>query len=162
MGAHPVVQVAYEDAEAYCAWAGRALPSEAEWEQAARGDDGRPFPWGDDEPDQTRAWFGLVKDATGTRPVGERLAGVSPYGALDMAGNVWEWTASLHRPYPYRHDDGREDQGSAGQRVLRGGSFRSAHQRYLRCAFRSRSYPARRRDHIGFRVARSVDQQIYE
>jgi formylglycine-generating enzyme required for sulfatase activity len=69
-----------------------------------------------------------------------------------MAGNVWEWTASLHRPYPYRRDDGREDSSAPGQRVLRGGSFRSPHERYLRCAFRSRSYSARRRDHIGFRV----------
>jgi toxoflavin biosynthesis protein ToxD len=71
-----------------------------------------------------------------------------------MAGNVWEWTASLQRPYPYRCDDGRENRMLAGQRVLRGGSFRSTHTRYLCCAFRSRSYPARRRDHIGFRVAR--------
>jgi toxoflavin biosynthesis protein ToxD len=71
-----------------------------------------------------------------------------------MAGNVWEWTASLQRSYPYRCDDERENRMLAGQRVLRGGSFRSTHTRYLCCAFRSRSYPARRRDHIGFRVAR--------
>jgi formylglycine-generating enzyme required for sulfatase activity len=73
-----------------------------------------------------------------------------------MAGNVWEWTATLHRPYPYRPDDGREDPGAPGQRVLRGGSCRSEQAGYLRCAFRSLSYPARRRDHIGFRVARTL------
>jgi formylglycine-generating enzyme required for sulfatase activity len=149
---HPVTYVDWHDAIAFCAWARVRLPTEAEWEHAARGDDERPFPWGTDEPDPKRAWFNQPADALGTRPVGERLTGASPYGVLDMAGNVWEWTASLHWPYPYRRDDGREDRDGPGQRVLRGGSFRSTHARYLRCAFRSRSYPARRRDHIGFRV----------
>lgn len=67
--------------------------------------------------------------------------------------SVWEWTASLHRPYPYDPGDGREDLAAAGQRVLRGGSFRSPGAEYLRGAFRSRSHPTRRRDHVGFRVA---------
>ena len=158
---HPITYVDWHDAVAFCEWARVRLPTEAEWEKAARGD-GRSFPWGADEPDPTRAWFNQLSEPTGTQAVGERLAGASPYGALDMAGNVWEWIASLHWPYPYRRDDGREDRDAPGQRVLRGGSFRSAHERYLRCAFRSRSYPARRRDHIGFRVARTTDRQRYE
>jgi len=78
---------------------------------------------------------------------------MSPYGALDMAGNVWEWTNSLYASYPYSAADGRESPVAEGRRVLRGGSFASPGARYLRCAMRSLSYPARRRDHIGFRVA---------
>jgi len=86
--------------------------------------------------------------------------GASLYGVRDMAGNVWEWTNSLYSPYPNRAGDGRELPERAGRRVVRGGSFASPGARYVRCAMRSLSYPARRRDHIGFRVAAGVDLKL--
>lgn len=153
---HPVVHVDWHEARAFCSWAGGRLPTEAEWEHAAAGETGRRWPWGDDPPDASRAWFGHADDVIGTRPVGTFTAGATPSGVLDLAGNVWEWTSSLHRAYPYHAEDGREAPEAAGQRVLRGGSFRSPDGGYLRCAFRSRSHPTRRRDHLGFRVARSL------
>ena len=153
---HPVTSVDWHEARAFCAWAAVRLPTEAEWERAAAGPAGRSYPWGEAEPDATTAWFGELGAHAATAPVEAHRAGASLDGALDLAGNAWEWTASLHRPYPYRPDDGREDPMASGPRVLRGGSFRSPNAVYLRCAFRSRSYPTRRREHIGFRVARTA------
>jgi eukaryotic-like serine/threonine-protein kinase len=122
---YPVVHVTWEQAGVYCAWANRRLPTEAEWERAARGDDFRNYPWGDEPPSELYANFNrLVKD---TSRVGSYAAGASPFGALDMAGNVWEWVADLYRTDYYKISPELNPTGPANSsttlRVIRGGSF---------------------------------------
>jgi formylglycine-generating enzyme required for sulfatase activity len=152
---HPVNEVTWNGARRFCAWRGARLPSEAEWEAAARGREGRRYPWGSAPPDANRAVFGRRSNETGA--VGERPAGATPEGVHDLAGNVAEWTSTLYRPYPYRADDGREDVDASGERVTRGGDhvFDSSAEK-LRTTFRagfSRA-PAVGHRHIGFRCAR--------
>ena len=137
---HPVTFVDWDEASAFCVWAGGRLATEAEWEKAARGTDGRRFPWGDEE-DGSRAAVGRGLKHGSTSPVGSRPDGASPYGLLDMAGNVWEWTSTEYPP---------------GERVLCGGSFASPGLQWAGCTMRSYSRPRRRQAHIGFRVAREA------
>ncbi len=150
---HPVVNVSWLDAVAFCRWAGLRLPSEPEWEKGARGTDGRVYPWGNEAPDEKHCNFNYnVRDTTA---VGKYPAGASPYGLLDMAGNVLEWTSSVKKGYPYRADDVREDQESVESRVLRGGSWYVGIRR-MRSADRDKAIPGGRNNRIGFRCARSL------
>lgn len=147
---HPVVCVSWHDAQTFCTWAKVRLPTEAEWEKAARGVDGRIWPWGNEEPDQARCSFN--RNLEDTTPVGQYPAGASPDGVLDMAGNVWEWVSSLYRDYRYSPGDDRENPAAPGFRALRGGSFLSERDA-VRCANRAPHPPDDRVSTHGFRVA---------
>lgn len=118
---HPVTETTWAGALAYCRWRGARLPTEVEWEAAARGMAARSFPWGEAMPTSELAVIGLPSGTT--LPVGSRPRGATPEGLLDMAGSLLEWTSSLDRPYPYRADDGRENPGLPGERIVRGGNY---------------------------------------
>ncbi len=156
---HPVTNVSWHDALVFCRWAGVRLPTEAEWEKAARGTDGRIWPWGNAQPNNGLCNFDqTVGDTT---PVGRYPDGKSQYGLLDVAGNVWEWTSNLWGKdvstpefgYPYDPKDGRENLSAPDTvlRVLRGGSFGDVLQD-VRCAFRYWDYPDSPGGDVGFRV----------
>jgi formylglycine-generating enzyme required for sulfatase activity len=153
---HPVTYVDWYDANAFAIWCDVRLPTEAEWERAARGQRAGMYPWGNESADSTRAHYAQEVKKISTCSVYAHPLGASEYGVLDMAGNVWEWVSSAYCAYPYDANDGREDAASGAERVLRGGSFYIGSEKHIRCTTRSSSYPTRRRDHIGFRVARSI------
>ena len=104
----PIVGVTWHDAHAFCAWNGKRLPREAEYERAIRGDDGRRFPWGNDTPTPERTVFGRAYGAEGTDDVGAHPSGRGPYGHDDLAGNVWEWLEDEYDPYAYRRDGAKK------------------------------------------------------
>jgi formylglycine-generating enzyme required for sulfatase activity len=175
---HPVNCVDWEMATNYCAAQGERLPSEAEWELAARGTGGREYPWGDEAPSADRlnacgrecvAW-GRKNNASQTAmydgddgfattaPVGSFPRGASPYGLVDVVGNVWEWTADWYGPYRADGDVTRNPSGAANgkERVVRGGAWNGAYDDWVRPSFRWKNVPATRSYAIGFRCAKSL------
>ena len=149
---HPVVNVNWHEAEAYCAWVGGKLPTEAQWEYAARGEDGRIYPWGDETPDcEIANYSGCVGD---TSPVGSYPDGASWVGALDMAGNVWEWASDWYASDYYENSPAENPEGpnSSSSKVVRGGAWFN-YAFVVRTSNRNRFQPEYRYFNLGFRCA---------
>ena len=168
---HPVINATWRDAMAYCQWLNETLrgelkgqtlrlPTEAEWEKAARGTQGYEWPWGN-EFDQSKCNSSEGGKGSTTSVDDYSSRGDSPYGAADMAGNVLEWCHSIYKPYSYSYqaDDGRENESGSEWRVLRGGAF-GRDRGYARCAFRNDAHPDIRRDDLGWRVVVSPGSRL--
>ena len=163
---HPVIGVAWHSAAAYAAWRGMRLPTEAEWEKAARGTDSRRWPWGNTFRQRIQhtnrhanVWN---QSGVGLRPVASYATGGSPYGAQDMAGNVWEWVADWYSETFYHHTPDQNPKGPlvGSRRVVRGGSWLNA-EMLARCSTRIGQYPEIGTSFIGFRLAKDADP-LYE